>query len=516
MTTLPSVQLDTAELLSGERQVADDLDQIRADHTSRYTWAADVLDGAQRVVDAACGVGYGSAVLADAGMEVLAIDRSPSAVLYGRERWHREGIDWRTGDVTDVPQDPADAVVCFETLEHLADPAPALERFRAIAPRLLVSVPNEAVFPFRNYRFHHRHYTAGQLERLLARCGWQVDEWWGQLGPHSPPERNVNGRTLIAVCSHRTRPMIEPKPEGPAVAMPQHGPHPPDDTTGEAVPHPILDSVARRVAIVAMGRSSADFTRGMAAHGGYPVLVDEVWAINAMGGVVLHQRLFHMDDVRVQEARVAAMDAGEYQRNVPVWGTMQWLKSHPGPVFTSREHPDYPGMYGIPAQDIMRAMDCAYFNSTVAWAIGYAGLMHKRWGKLEELHMYGCDFSYPQNRHGAEAGRACVEFLLGRLVERGVRVVLPQSTTLFDAVEPLSTRVYGFDTERISVQSSADGLVFDREPLPEDEWPTAQDIELRYRPGTELKPQNTEPKPEAPAAPRLVTESTPDDEEPTT
>lgn len=504
---MTSVQLDAVELRSGERQVADNLEAIRADHTTRYTWAADVLGGAKRVVDAACGVGYGAAVLADRGMDVLAVDRSPSAVLYGREHWGRPGITWFTGDVLDVPQDPADAVVCFETLEHLEDPAPALTRFRAIAPRLLVSVPNEAVFPFRNYRFHHRHYTAGQLERLLGRCGWRVDEWWGQHGPHSKPEPNVNGRTLIAVCSHRTRPMTQPQPEGDAVP---HGAQ--ADTHGEAVPHPILDSVARRVAIVAMGRSSSDFIRGMAAHGGYPVLVDEVWAINAMGGVVLHQRLFHMDDVRVQERRVAAMDAGEYQRNVPVWGTMQWLKSHPGPVFTSREHPDYPGLYGLPAQDIMRAMDAAYFNSTVAWAIGYAGLMHARWGKLEELHLYGVDFSYPENRHGAEAGRACVEFLLGRLVERGVRVVLPKSTTLFDACEPLGSRVYGFDTERISVQGSPEGLVFDREPLPEEEWPTAQDIELRYRPGTELKPKEPEAKPDPPAAPRLVSESTPNTE----
>lgn len=242
-----------------------------------------------------------------------------------------------------------------------------------------------------------------------------------------------------------------------------------------------------------MGRSCGDFIKAGAANGGYPGFVDEVWAINAMGGVILHDKLFAMDDVRMQEKRVAAMDAKQYKMNVPVHGTMRWLKYHTGPVFTSRAHPEYPGLVELPAQEIMRATDTAYFNSTVAWAIGYAMLERHRHGALTDLYLYGVDFSYADG-HKAERGRACVEFLLGRAIERGIRLHIPPGTTLLDACEPVHMKVYGYDTERVELAPSDDGVVMTRTPLPEDEWPEALDLELRYRPGSdiELKQDSTD------------------------
>ena len=55
----------------GERQVAPTLDGFREDHLARYHFAAQRLAG-KKVVDAGCGVGYGSFILAEAGCNVLA------------------------------------------------------------------------------------------------------------------------------------------------------------------------------------------------------------------------------------------------------------------------------------------------------------------------------------------------------------------------------------------------------------------------------------------------------------
>lgn len=405
-------------------------------------------------------------MLADAGCSVTAIDRSLDAVAYAREHWARPGVQFLEGEIENASWLSSDAVVAFEVLEHLEEPEKALRNFRRMAETLYVSVPNETVFPYRNYKFHHRHYTAEQLEDLLNRNGWQVHEWWGQTGPHSAVERNRNGRTLVAVC-HKTD-------------TPVGGTHVKLDA-------PI--SAPASVAIVAMGASCSEYVRLCSMHGGRNSLVDETWAINAMGGVVQHDLLFHMDDVRIQEARIEAMNEGRTGVNLPLIGQMQWLKQHPGPVITSRAHEDYPGLVEMPVEDVVHACDTTYFNNTVAWAVGYALMQHRKYGVLQELHLYGVDFSY-QNQHQAERGRGCVEFLLGKATERGIRIVLPAAGTLLDANVPQSEKLYGFDTEDVHFEHDEDGkLRFVRKPRDEDRIPSAEDIELRYRPPVLTKEQ---------------------------
>ena len=62
----------------------------------------------------------------------------------------------------------------------------------------------------------------------------------------------------------------------------------------------------RSVAIVAMGPSHRSYTGLASIYGDRCRLVDETWAINAMGTVIQHDLLFHMDDCRIQEARAKA------------------------------------------------------------------------------------------------------------------------------------------------------------------------------------------------------------------
>lgn len=438
--------MNGSELLSGERQVAETVDGIRADHRARYEWAAERLAG-RKVVDAACGVGYGAKILAGAGCRVRAFDRSEESIAFAREHYnHDHRIDYYVGELEHVRfpnQDSYDAVVCFEALEHLEDPGRTLEWFAEMTPELIVSVPNEAVFPNKGYAFHHRHYTAAELEELLNRHGWQVREWHGQRDALSRVEPEVQGRTLIAVCDRAEHPT-----GGTAASLPEP-------------PKPAPKSVA----ILGMGASLNTYLRLAAQAGWRGRVVEEVWGINAVAGVLQCDRVFHMDDMRLQERRA------EVHPHSNVAGICDWLRSHPGPIYTSTVYPEFPGAVEFPLDKVMTTTGHGYFNSTVAYAVAYAiaiGVKH--------IHIYGADFSY-KNSHKREKGRACVEFWLGIASARGIQLSVAGDSTLLDADVSEDERFYGYDAARLTVELDESGFHVTREPK---ELPTVEEIERRY------------------------------------
>lgn len=437
------------DLHSGERQVADTLDGIRADHRARYEWAAQRL-ATQRVVDAACGIGYGSKILAGAGCHVRAFDRSEGAIDYAKVHYnHDPRITYHLGDLEDVefPKD-YDAVVCFEALEHTPKPDQVLQKFRGMAPRLYVSVPNETVFPYRGQLHHHRHYSAGQLETLLNRNGWEVREWWGQQDTESPVAERVNGRTLVAVCER-----VEVATGGTADQLP-----------------PPVKTVPQSVAIVAMGASWHTYGTLCAQAGDRRRLADETWVVNAMAGVLAHDRVFHMDDMRLQELRAAANPKSN------VAGLANWLRTHPGPIYTSRAYPEFPGAVEFPLADVMTETGHGYFNSTVAYALAYALYLKKTQGGPTRLELFGIDFSYP-NGHKREKGRGCVEFWLGLCSAHGMDINIAQDSTLMDACVPEAEKMYGYDGYALDIQLTEDGFHVTKTDKP---LPSVEEVERRY------------------------------------
>jgi 2-polyprenyl-3-methyl-5-hydroxy-6-metoxy-1,4-benzoquinol methylase len=183
-----------------ERLYKSDLGDVRQDHLARYLWAAERLGDRGHIIDAACGCGYGSSILADRGCDVTAIDASDVALAYGRKHWDRPSITWSRMNLLDAPVLPqADAVVSFETVEHLKRPKVFLRAAYAAAPRLILSVPNETIYPWSRSKnpFHCRHYTRDQLFKRLRECGWKVTDWFGQRDKFSLVWPELEGRTLI-------------------------------------------------------------------------------------------------------------------------------------------------------------------------------------------------------------------------------------------------------------------------------------------------------------------------------
>lgn len=440
--------------ITGERQVAPTLDGIRADHVARYQWAVGKIAANSRVVDFACGVGYGSQILAEAGHNVTGYDQSPEALQYARTFYPK--AEYRQADGV-CPLKVFDVAVCFETIEHVDDPLTLLESFSG-AKTLLASVPNEDVVPFGDgFAFHHRHYTRDEFAELLTEAGWSAVEWWGQKGAESDVERDVNGRTLIAVCERaREKPIVTRTTR--VVAE--------DPTKGWPVPD--------HVAILGLGPSLEAYVDTVKRLGGKHAFCDETWGINAVAGVVICDRVFHMDDVVVQERRAEAAPQSNIARMV------EWLKIHPGPVYTSRSYPerapDYEGLVDYPLETVLNGFPCAtgYFNSTAAYAVAYA--IHIG---VKKISLFGFDFSYP-NAHQAEKGRACVEYWLGVASERGIRLTIAKQSTLMDAIHTQAERFYGYDTLDLTIRNDNGQARIDFVPKEESAIPTADVMERRY------------------------------------
>lgn len=183
-----------------ERIFAKTYDEVRADHRHRYEWVSQFVPG-KMVLDAACGCGYGSALLADAGARVVGVDKSQEAIDFARAAWARPRLQFYQADLMYSELPRVDVAVSFETVEHLKRPKLFLRELslRGVR-RLFVSVPNEDVFPYspEANRFHFRHYTPRQLEKRLAECGWEVLDWYGQVDKHAPVTEGAKGRTIIA------------------------------------------------------------------------------------------------------------------------------------------------------------------------------------------------------------------------------------------------------------------------------------------------------------------------------
>lgn len=169
-------------------------DRIVRDHLERYRFAARFVRGA-RVLDVACGTGYGSEVLGRGGAtRVVGVDISPETIAYGATHYASRRVGFLVGDATSLAFKRAafDVVVSFETLEHLPGVGEFLDEVgRVLAPRgvFVCSTPNRPITTNSNdpgavsTPFHVREFTAGEFLRLLRGRGFEVALYGQRLIP---------------------------------------------------------------------------------------------------------------------------------------------------------------------------------------------------------------------------------------------------------------------------------------------------------------------------------------------
>jgi 2-polyprenyl-3-methyl-5-hydroxy-6-metoxy-1,4-benzoquinol methylase len=112
-------------------------------HLAVYEWIAGRVGGL-RVIDMACGEGYGSAVLAGAAGEVIGVDANPEAHEHARLRYPAANLRFERG-LIETFDAACDAVVFLQTIEHVQDADAVLERFKTlVGPSgvVFVTTPN--------------------------------------------------------------------------------------------------------------------------------------------------------------------------------------------------------------------------------------------------------------------------------------------------------------------------------------------------------------------------------------
>lgn len=177
---------DSTLTFTGERFLPEVRGTIFYEHWHRYAAATSLVAG-KRVLDAACGEGYGSRFLAQAAASVTGVDLSPAAVAHASQRYVRDNLRFLAGSVTALPLADAsiDAVVSFETIEHLEGQAEMLAEFRRVlAPDgvLVISSPNRLVYNEAGgeaNHYHVRELDRDELAALLA-PGFPQQAWYAQ------------------------------------------------------------------------------------------------------------------------------------------------------------------------------------------------------------------------------------------------------------------------------------------------------------------------------------------------
>jgi 2-polyprenyl-3-methyl-5-hydroxy-6-metoxy-1,4-benzoquinol methylase len=167
----------------GERLVPD---QMASDPASQrivelnfrhYEIASRYVSG-KRVLDIACGTGYGSQILSLAGAStVVGVDACSSTIRYAQQRYQTAGVKFICSDAEQFEwSEQFDVVVSFETIEHLRHPDKFLDHIRRLLVSegdFLLSVPLGETRHFDPYHLHA--FTQEEVFALLEKVGFSVE-----------------------------------------------------------------------------------------------------------------------------------------------------------------------------------------------------------------------------------------------------------------------------------------------------------------------------------------------------
>lgn len=152
------------------------------EHTERYRFAGKFVKD-KTVIELGCGTGYGSMMLAGAGAKkVYAIDISSDAIAYAKKHFGHKNIEYHvaSAESTSIPDQTADILVSFETIEHLSHPEVFLSEVRRLLKRggtFILSTPNRET-SFGDNKYHIQEFTLQELDSLLQ--NFSAKKYFGQ------------------------------------------------------------------------------------------------------------------------------------------------------------------------------------------------------------------------------------------------------------------------------------------------------------------------------------------------
>jgi 2-polyprenyl-3-methyl-5-hydroxy-6-metoxy-1,4-benzoquinol methylase len=158
------------------------------EHVLRYKFITKYCYG-KKILDIACGTGYGSYQLSQIAGLVVGVDLSDLSIKTAKERYQNENLSFIVGDCAQVSfEHKFDVIVSFETVEHLDEST--RKKFYNICSNFLendgifiVSTPNKKICsPYSDKplnKFHVLEFTKQKLELELSQI-FSIQEWFGQ------------------------------------------------------------------------------------------------------------------------------------------------------------------------------------------------------------------------------------------------------------------------------------------------------------------------------------------------
>jgi ubiquinone/menaquinone biosynthesis C-methylase UbiE len=172
---------------TGERYVPTEQGRIRLEHYHRYATVLNIVAG-KSVLDAACGEGYGSALMSEVASSVVGVDIAVAAVQHASNTYaHKSSLKYRQGSATALNFADAsfDVVVSFETIEHLGEQEEMLAEIRRVLREdglLIISSPNRPVYSEESgehNEFHVKELDFYEFDTLL-KAQFPVTQYFGQ------------------------------------------------------------------------------------------------------------------------------------------------------------------------------------------------------------------------------------------------------------------------------------------------------------------------------------------------